>query len=220
MPTIARTASATRSLRVTALCYQMVAGPRPPDPRADRAANPANGAGAALTLSAASQYSERPMPARPRGSRIGVDIGGTFTDLVWIDDATGAVRVGKVLTTPKDPAQAVEHGVSRLLAEASAAPGQVRTLIHGTTLATHALIERKGARTGLLATEGFRDAVEIGREGRYDMYDLLIDPPAPLVPRHLRLEVPERILADGSVRRPLDVDAARRAIARLIESGV
>jgi len=101
--------------------------------------------------------------------RIGVDIGGTFTDLVWVDETTGAARVDKLLTTPKDPSQAVEQGVVTLLREAGAAPAQVRSLIHGTTLATNALIERKGAKTALLATAGFRDAVEIGREGRYDM---------------------------------------------------
>ena len=112
-------------------------------------------------------------------SRIGVDIGGTFTDLVWVDEATGAVRVGKVLTTPKDPAQAVEQGVVALLQEAGSAPASVRTLIHGTTLATNALIERKGARTGLLTTAGFRDALEIGREGRYDMYDSSSTSPLP-----------------------------------------
>jgi N-methylhydantoinase A len=155
----------------------------------------------------------------PRG-RLGVDIGGTFTDLVWVDDATGEVRVGKLLTTPKDPAQAVEQGVLRLLEESGAAPAGVRSLIHGTTLATNALIERKGARTGLLTTAGFRDALEIGREGRYDMYDLFIDPPAPLVPRHLRLEVSERIAADGGVLRPLEAAGARAAIATLLAEGV
>jgi len=153
-------------------------------------------------------------------SRIGVDIGGTFTDLVWVDEATGAVRVGKLLTTPKDPSQAVEEGVVTLLHEADAAAGAVRALIHGTTLATNALIERKGARVGLLATAGFRDAVEIGREGRYDMYDLFIDPPVPLVPRQLRVEVSERILADGSVLRPLDAAQAREAITALGAQGV
>src|SRR3990172_285462 len=154
------------------------------------------------------------MALPPRGtSRIGVDIGGTFTDLVWADEATGGVRVGKVLTTPKDPAQAVEQGVVALLQDAGSAPASVRTLIHGTTLATNALIERKGARIGLLTTAGFRDALEIGREGRYDMYDLFIDQPTPLVPRHLRLEVPERLLPDGSVLRPLDEEGARAALA-------
>ena len=153
-------------------------------------------------------------------SRIGVDIGGTFTDLVWVDETTGAVRVGKLLTTPKDPSQAVEEGVVTLLHEAGAGAGAVRALIHGTTLATHALIERKGARVGLLATAGFRDAVEIGREGRYDMYDLFIDQPVPLVPRQLRVEVTERVLADGSVLRPLDPVQARAAIAELGTLGV
>jgi N-methylhydantoinase A len=153
-------------------------------------------------------------------SRIGVDIGGTFTDLVWVDETTGAVRVAKLLTTPKDPSQAVEEGVVTLLHEAGAGAAAVRALIHGTTLATNALIERKGARVGLLATAGFRDAVEIGREGRYDMYDLFIDPPVPLVPRQLRVEVTERVLADGSVLRPLDPVQARAAIAELGTLGV
>jgi len=160
------------------------------------------------------------MTASGNPSRIGVDIGGTFTDLVWVDEATGAVRVGKLLTTPKDPSQAVEEGAVTLLHEAGAGAAAVRALIHGTTLATNALIERKGARVGLLATAGFRDAVEIGREGRYDMYDLFIDAPVPLVPRQLRIEVSERILADGAVLRPLDRAQARAAITELGALGV
>ena len=153
-------------------------------------------------------------------ARVGVDIGGTFTDLVVVDEASGAIRVGKVLTTPKDPAHGVEHGVQSLLDEAGVDGGRVRAVAHGTTLATNALIERKGARTALLTTEGFRDALEIRHEGRYDMYDLLIDPPAPLVPRHLRREVPERLLPDGSVLRPLDETVARRVIDELLDGGV
>ena len=153
-------------------------------------------------------------------ARFGVDIGGTFTDLVVIDEASGAIRVGKVLTTAKDPAHGVEQGVQSLLDDARVDPVRVRAVVHGTTLATNALIERKGARTALLTTEGFRDALEIRHEGRYDMYDLLIDPPAPLVPRHLRREVPERLLPDGAVLRPLDEAAARRVIAELIDAGV
>ncbi len=162
----------------------------------------------------------KPMAHDGNPARIGVDIGGTFTDLVWMDEATGAARVGKLLTTPKDPSQAVEEGVVTLLHEAGATAAAVRALIHGTTLATNALIERKGARVGLLATAGFRDAVEIGREGRYDMYDLFIDQPVPLVPRQLRVEVSERVLADGTVLRPLDEAQARDAIARLGALGV
>src|SRR5262250_3202314 len=159
-------------------------------------------------------------PPSLRRTRIGVDIGGTFTDLVWVDEATGAVRVGKLLTTPKEPAQAVEQGVVTLLHDAASSAAAVSTLIHGTTLATNALIERKGAKVGLLTTAGFRDALEIGREGRYDMYDLFIDQPAPLVPRHLRLEVTERMLADGRVLTPLDRASARAAIERLHTASV
>jgi N-methylhydantoinase A len=153
-------------------------------------------------------------------ARLGVDIGGTFTDLVVIDETTGAARVGKILTTPKDPAHAVEQGIASLLEESGTAAGSVRAVVHGTTLATNALIERKGARTALLTTEGFRDALEIRHEGRYDMYDLFIDPPAPLVPRHLRREVRERLLADGSVREPLDEAGARQVIGELVAEGV
>src|SRR3989440_7081819 len=153
-------------------------------------------------------------------ARLGVDIGGTFTDLVVIDEATGTARVGKVLTTPKDPAHGVEEGIRALLDDAGVRPDEVRAVVHGTTLATNALIEKKGAKTALLTTEGFRDALEIGREGRYDMYDLFIDPPPPLVPRHLRREVPERLLADGSILKTLDEAAARRALAELAREGV
>ncbi len=153
-------------------------------------------------------------------ARLGVDIGGTFTDLVLVDESTGALRVGKVLTTPKDPAHAVEQGIQALLEAAGLAAAEVRATVHGTTLATNALIERKGARTALLTTAGFRDALEIRREGRYDMYDIFIDPPPPLVPRHLRREVQERLLADGSVLRPLDEAQARSVIADLVAGGV
>jgi N-methylhydantoinase A len=153
-------------------------------------------------------------------ARLGVDIGGTFTDLVVVDETTGITRVGKVLTTPKDPAHGVEQGIAVLLDESRVLAGAVRAVVHGTTLATNALIERKGARTALLTTEGFRDALEIRHEGRYDMYDLFIDPPAPLVPRRLRREVPERLLADGSVLRALDEDGARQVIAELAADGV
>ena len=153
-------------------------------------------------------------------ARLGVDIGGTFTDLVVIDEATGTARVGKVLTTTKDPAHGVEEGIHALLDEAGVRSDAVRAVVHGTTLATNALIERKGAKIALLTTEGFRDALEIRREGRYDMYDLFIDPPPPLVPRHLRREVPERLLADGSILKTLDEAAARRALAELAREGV
>src|SRR6058998_3816973 len=153
-------------------------------------------------------------------ARLGVDIGGTFTDLVVIDEATGTARVGKVLTTLKDPAHGVEEEIRALLDNAGVRHDEVRAVVHGTTLATNALIEKKSAKTALLTTEGFRDALEIGREGRYDMYDLFIDPPSPLVPRHLRREVRERLLADGSVREALDEHGARRVIGELVAEGV
>jgi N-methylhydantoinase A len=136
--------------------------------------------------------------------RIGADIGGTFTDVVLVDDAGEVFLIEKVLTTPSQPEAAVAEGIKRLLETAGIAAGAVSHVIHGTTLFTNALIERKGARTALITTRGYRDAIEIGREHRYDMYDLFMERPPPLVPRHLRFEVNERILADGTVYEPLD----------------
>ena len=144
------------------------------------------------------------MPSIPH-YRAGVDIGGTFTDLIIFDDVSGALVIGKTLTTPADPSQAIETGMAETLARAGLALGAVGQIIHGTTLVTNAIIERKGARTALLATAGFRDAVEIGREHRYDLYDLMLELPQPLIPRYLRFDVPQRTLADGSTLQELDV---------------
>ncbi|MGI8423784.1 MAG: hydantoinase/oxoprolinase N-terminal domain-containing protein [Chloroflexota bacterium] len=152
--------------------------------------------------------------------RAGVDIGGTFTDLLLMDDSTGTFWVGKTLTTPDDPARAVVDGLRDLLAAAGAVAGQVRQVVHGTTLVTNALIERKGDRTALVTTRGFRDAIEIAREHRYDMYDLFLERPAPLAPRRLRFEAVERLGADGSVYLPLDEDALRTTVAELRAAGV
>src|SRR5689334_22133371 len=116
--------------------------------------------------------------------RVGVDIGGTFTDLIVVDGQTGMFAEGKLLTTPDDPSRAVETVLAETLGRAGVAPADVRDLVHGTTLVTNALIERKGARTALLTTQGFRDSIEIGRENRYDLYDLLLEHPRPLVPRY------------------------------------
>ena len=129
---------------------------------------------------------------------MGVDIGGTFTDLCLAGE-DGIVAVGKTLTTPAAPADAVERVLAETLADAGVSVEDVSLLVHGTTLVTNAIIERKGARTALLATAGFRDAVEIGRERRYELYDLQVELPKPLAPRHLRFDVPERVLADGTV---------------------
>jgi len=147
--------------------------------------------------------------------RVGVDIGGTFTDLIAFDARTGALSLGKTLTTPAEPARGVITGMRETLATAGESPGAVGGIVHGTTLVTNALIERKGAVTALLATEGFRDAVEIRREGRYDLYDLFIEMPAPLAPRRRRLGVHERVLADGTVRTPLDTTQIPDLVARL-----
>src|SRR5215204_4667147 len=144
------------------------------------------------------------MPGR---YRVGVDIGGTFTDLILIDDTTGDLTVGKVLTTPTDPSVAVAEVLREALERSQAKAADVHGVIHGTTLVTNAIIERKGARTALLTTRGFRDAYEIAREHRYELYDLFLELPTPLVPRHLRLEVDERTYADGTTDRAPDPQA-------------
>jgi N-methylhydantoinase A len=159
----------------------------------------------------------RPMDRR---YRIGVDIGGTFTDLVLIDDSTGERSIGKILTTPKDPSDAVEKGLAELLEREGINASQISTIVHGTTLVTNALIERKGASTALLTTQGFRDAISIGTEHRYDMYDIFIEKPEPLVPRSLRYGVRERMLDDGSVAIRLDDDQVRQIAAELREREV
>ena len=149
------------------------------------------------------------MPASPRSTeqgtvgerrsqRVGVDTGGTFTDFVVFDEASGAFAIGKTLTTPDDPSRAIESGLDETLRRSRTPLADVSQVIHGTTLVTNAVIERTGARTALLATRGFRDVVEIGREHRYDLYDLMLELPQPLVPRYLRFDVPQRTLADGT----------------------
>jgi N-methylhydantoinase A len=152
--------------------------------------------------------------------RVGVDIGGTFTDLILVDDVSGELTVGKVLTTPADPSAAVADVLRDTLAATGAPADQVRHVIHGTTLVTNAVIERKGARTALLTTRGFRDAYEIAREHRYDLYDLFLEMPTPLVPRHLRLEIDERVYADGSVAREPDQPAVASLVAELRDKGI
>src|SRR2546425_10777928 len=151
---------------------------------------------------------------------LGIDIGGTFTDIVVYDHDSGRQMSRKVLTTHDDPARAVATGVAALLASGRFEPSSFTRVVHATTLFTNALIERKGAVTGLITTEGFADTLEIGRERKYELYDLTIAKPEPLVPRHLRLEVPERVQADGSVRRPLDARAVEARAATLVKAGV
>jgi N-methylhydantoinase A len=151
--------------------------------------------------------------------RVGIDIGGTFTDLLLVGE-DGAAVIGKTLTTPGDPSLAVENALRPSLENGTIKAGERGTLLHGTTLVTNALIERKGAPTALLTTIGFRDAVEIGREHRYELYDLNLELPKPLVPRHLRFDVPERIAADGSVLQSLDEVFVRRLVTELRDKGI
>jgi len=134
--------------------------------------------------------------------RLAADIGGTFTDVVL--EANGARYSGKVLTTSDNPENGVLEGIDLVLAEAGIAPGAIDIFIHGTTLATNALIERKGAKTAFITTKGFRDILETGYEKRFDHYDLMIELPAPIVPRIRRHTVDERIDADGNIRQALD----------------
>jgi N-methylhydantoinase A len=157
-------------------------------------------------------------PRAPLG--LGCDIGGTFTDFVLLDERTGEITVHKRLTTSDDPSRAVADGVEALERERPGTRAATGTIVHGTTLVSNALIERKGARTGLLTTRGFRDVLEIGREKRYDAHDVQIEFPEPLVPRAARLEVTERVHASGRVLAPLDLRDARRAIGTLLDRGV
>jgi 5-oxoprolinase (ATP-hydrolysing)/N-methylhydantoinase A len=150
---------------------------------------------------------------------VGLDIGGTFTDFVLLDER-GGVSVHKVLTTPADPALAALEGLAQLLSRAAVALDQVDLLVHSTTLVTNALIEQRGARTGLLTTSGFRDVLEMRDEHRYDIYDLFLTWPEPLVPRDRRLGVTERITRDGVVLTALDTGEVVAAADRLVSDGV
>jgi N-methylhydantoinase A len=152
--------------------------------------------------------------------RIGVDVGGTFTDLAAVDEATGAMVLEKVPTTPADQSIGVVRGIEALLGRHGMSPAAISYLGHGTTVCINAVLERRGARTGLVTTEGMRDLLELRRQIRDDLYDLQADKPEPLVPRDRRREVPERTRADGSAITPLDLAAVRSAIGALVADGV
>ena len=158
------------------------------------------------------------MTTTKNAARLAVDIGGTFTDIVL--DANGRRWTGKVLTTPRAPEEAVIGAVHEILAEAGLRADALGLFILGTTLATNALIERKGAKTALVTTEGFRDLVEIGWEHRFAQYDIFLDKPEPLVPRYLRLPVAERIDAKGRVLLPLDERAVDACVPVLEREGI
>lgn len=153
--------------------------------------------------------------------RIGVDIGGTFTDGTLVDSVTGQVTTSKVLSTPADPGSAFISAVHKLLnMDGGIAPEMVEHVVHATTVATNAIIEGKLAKTAFITTEGFRDMLEIARQIRPSLYDLQFEKPPPLVPRQLCFEVPERLDAKGQVVTPLDDDAVARVVELIAESEV
>ena len=155
----------------------------------------------------------------PGRVRIGVDIGGTFTDIVAVHTDSGDYSTLKVPSTPDDYGRAIRNGLERLFAAGSCQPDEVELFLHGTTVATNTVIEKKGARTGLLTTLGFRDVLEVGRTERppVDLYNLDMDRSRPLVPRRLRIGVPERINHRGEEEKPLDEEAVRAALERMLE---
>jgi N-methylhydantoinase A len=151
--------------------------------------------------------------------RAGVDAGGTFTDICLIT-SEGALSVHKLASTPDDPSNAIAQGVDFVIEAGSHSSSDIRYLGHGTTVATNALLQGRGARTGAVTTHGFRDLLELARQMRPHLYDLQADKPRLLVPRHLRFEVPERLRADGSIHTPIDLDAVRETVRELREAGV
>src|SRR3954454_20270101 len=152
--------------------------------------------------------------------RVGLDIGGTFTDFVLYDSSNRRISLYKCLTTPHDPSAAPLDGLSGLAAGAKLTLADIGEVVHGTTLVTNAIIERRGARLGLLTTKGFRDSLEMGTEQRYDIYDLFLSFPEPLVPRRHRLEINERVDRNGRVVAPLNIDEVRRAVRQLVDDGI
>ena len=152
--------------------------------------------------------------------RIGFDIGGTFTDFILLDSLRSEIRLHKCLTTPHDPSVGALEGLAELLHAAGLDLADIGDVVHGTTLVTNALIERSGARLGLITTRGFRDILEMGTEQRYDIYDLFLQFPDPLVPRRHRLEVAERMDRDGNVLTPLDAGEVRAVAQRLVADGI
>ena len=152
--------------------------------------------------------------------RVGVDVGGTFTDFVLVDEKRDLIFTGKRLTTPEDPSLAITDGLERLVSESGTSLPELDAVVHGTTLVANTIIERKGAKVGLITTKGFRDSLEMGREIRYDLYDLFFEKPEPLAPRFLRQPVDERIDAKGNVLRPLDENTLGAAAEKLVAEGV
>ena len=158
------------------------------------------------------------MTAAPTTARLAVDIGGTFTDLAL--EANGEIHSRKVLTTTQAPEQGVIQGIAQFLPEAGVSPAEIGLIIHGTTLATNAIIQRTGAKTALVVTEGFRDAIEMAYENRFEQYDINVEKPVPLVERYLRLPVTERLNAAGEVLIDLDEASVEALLPELDRHGI
>ena len=152
--------------------------------------------------------------------RIGVDSGGTFTDICLFEEETGRLEIWKLSSSPDDPSRAIAQGVVEGLEQVDTSASELGFLGHGTTVATNALIELRGVKTGLLISDGFRDLLELGRQKRPSLYDMNVDKPEQLVTRDLRRQVPERLKSDGSVDLPLDVDALKREVEFLAQQDV
>jgi len=152
--------------------------------------------------------------------RLGCDIGGTFTDFVLVNSSTGEFKTNKCLTTPEDPSEAVEQGIRQLLDNTPDVMPKIDEIIHGTTLVINAIIERKGARTGLITTKGFADVLELGREIRYDAYDIFSEYPEPLVPRFLRMEVNERVTSDGRVIKEIHLKEVEKVLKKILDERI
>ena len=151
-------------------------------------------------------------------SRIGVDIGGTFTDFIVYDENDNKVIIDKIPTTPADPEKAVVEVIKRNLTQEQLS--KIDFFLHGTTVGLNALLERKGSKVGLLCTKGFRDIIEIRRGDRDEMYNLFWQPPPPLVPRYLRLEIEERLFANGDIHTNLNSEEVKKACEYLNKEGV
>ena len=160
------------------------------------------------------------MPVSSARFRLGFDIGGTFTDFVLADADKQRIHLHKCLTTPHDPAQGALTGMTELLERVGIPLGDIGHIVHGTTLVTNAIIERRGCKLGFLTTKGFRDILEMGTEQRYDIHDLFLKFPAPLAPRRWRREIDERVTRDGEVLTPLDIEQVRREVDDLVAGGV
>jgi N-methylhydantoinase A/oxoprolinase/acetone carboxylase beta subunit len=152
--------------------------------------------------------------------KLGIDIGGTFTDLVLLNETTGELHFGKTLTTYDDPSNGIIKGTTELLARVGVKAGELSTIVHGTTLVTNAVIERRGSPTGFITTKGFEDVLEIGRELHYDIYDINLAVPEPLVPRNLRKGITERVNYKGEIIVPIAEEEIAAVVDELIAAGV